>query len=170
MTGHTPWSEIKRKKRQNGGRLGEHRSPMPLWHWMVLVGVVAGVLALGANSVKAQEYEPYVQDTGIIHSGSELCFSPDLGQPSIELLGTWQRLVNELEAFEIGGPAMNEEDAILGQLLFDTDICHTVATTYHIFITQSTEGYVLARFDEQYGFTTGTFIVNKKDVLLDRGL
>jgi hypothetical protein len=137
---------------------------------MVLIAVIAGILALGATLSKGQEYEPYVKDTGVMVERAEICFSPDLGQPSIKLLNTWQQLVTELEIYERGGAKMNEEDALLGKHLADNAICGTTAAYYHIVITQDTEGYVLARYDEQYGFGVGSFIVAKKDVLLDRSI
>ena len=153
----------------NGSRLKEHRKPrVSPESWCLLAIVVVALLALVQWQAEAQ-YEPFVQDTGVMHGGSEMCFSPDLGGPSIKLLKTWQKLVNEYNAYQRGGPAMHEEDAILAQYLYDNDMCHTTLSTYHIYITQSTEGYVLAKFDEQYGFNAGSFIVAKKDVLLDRG-
>ncbi|MBW2561260.1 MAG: hypothetical protein JRE40_10465, partial [Deltaproteobacteria bacterium] len=143
---------------------------VPATNWMVLIAVIAAIFALGKVST-GQEYEPYRMNTGIIHAQSELCFSSTLSQPATQLLDTWQRMVNEIEAYDRGvGPAMNEEDAIYAQALFDNNICHTVASTYHVYVTQSTEGYMLVNFDEQYGFETGTFIVNKRDIMLDRGL
>jgi hypothetical protein len=178
MAGHTPWREIERKSQmQNGSRLGEHRKPrVSIESWLLLVGVIAGMLALGANATKAQEFEshplykPFSLGTGVLVNGAELCFSPDLSQPTIDLLGTWQRLVNEYEAYEIGGAVMDEEDAIYAQILSDTELCATIADYYDITITQAIEGYVLAKFDEQYGFRTGTFIVAKKDIIPDRGI
>jgi hypothetical protein len=152
----------------NGSRQNEHRkSKVPGLHWVTLVVVVALIFFL-ARASGSQEYVPYVKDTGIVQ-GAEICFSPDLNSESVKLLNTWQRLVNELEAYERGGSPMKEEDAILGLLLYSNNICHTVDRYYNIYITQDTEGYVLAKFDEQYGFDTGTFIVAKKDVMLDRG-
>ena len=154
----------------NGSRLNEHRKPrVSPESWILLGIVVVAMLALVQWQAEAQ-YVPYVKDTGVIVEQAEMCFSPDLGGPSIKLLNTWQRLVNEVEAYERGGALPHEEDARLGKYLYDSGMCHTTAGFYHIYITQSTEGYVLAKFDEQYGFEGGTFIVRKQDVLLDRVL
>jgi hypothetical protein len=154
----------------NGSRLNEHRKPRvsPESWWLLAMFVAA--LFLWGERTQAQEYVPYVKDTGTIVQQAELCFVPDLGQPFIDTLQLWQRLVNELEAYERGGEPMDEEDAITGQHLADSGICATVAEFYMIDIVQDTEGYVLARFNEQYGFTSATFIVRKRDVILDRGL
>ncbi len=155
----------------NGNRLKEHRRRrVPATNWMVLIAVMAAMMALGDTLSKSQEYEPYHSDTGVIVRWAELCFSPDLDVPSIKLLNTWQRLVNELEAYKRGGASMSEEDASLGQLIFDNGLCATTSRYYNIFITQDTEGFVLAQFDEQYGFNEGPFIVAKKDILPDRGI
>jgi hypothetical protein len=155
----------------NGSGLGEHRKPrVPAMHWMLLVGAIAGVLALGATLSKGQQYEPYNQGTGLIVAQAEVCFSPDLSTESITLLGTWQRAVDNLEAYERGGPAVEEELAITGQLLYDNRMCATVGEFYHIVIVRHTEGYVLVNFDERYDFDTGTFIVARKDIIPDRGL
>jgi hypothetical protein len=162
---------MRRRKTMNESRLIEHRKPrVSPESWALLAIVVVALLALVHWQAKGQEYTPYVKGTGVIVEQAEMCFSPDLGQQSVDLLNTWQRLVNELEAYERGGAKMHEEDALLGQYLYENTVCATVAEFYHIVITQDTEGYVLARFDEQYGFTTGTFIVRKQDVILDREL
>jgi len=154
----------------NGSRLKEHRKPrVSPESWWLLGIVVVAMLALVQWQAEAQ-YEPFVKDTGIVHAGAEMCYAPDLGAPSIKLLNTWQGLVYQLEDYQRGGSPMHEEDAILGQQLYDNDMCHTMAATYHIFIVQDTEGYVLARFDEQHEFDTRPFIVSKQDVLLDRGI
>lgn len=154
---------------QNGSRLGDHRKPkVSPESWMLLVGFIAALLIF-CKLGTAQEYEPFSIDTGVIVSGAEMCFSPDLGQPSITILNTWQRLVNELENYERGGARMNEDDAITGELLYENHLCATMGAYYSIVITQAMEGYVLAHFDEQYGFGEGPFIVAKKDVLMDRG-
>jgi hypothetical protein len=171
MTGHTPWREIKRKSQmQNGSRLSEHRMPrVSPESWILLVMLVAALVFWGERT-QAQEYVPYVKDTGTIVEQAELCFAPDLGQPFIKTLVFWQRLVNELESYERGGSPLNEEEAIVAQRLYDSGICATVAEFYMIDVVNDTEGYVLARFNAQYGFTSATFIVAKKDVLLDRGI
>lgn len=160
------------KDRQNGSRLGDHRKPrVSPESWMLLVGVIAGIVALGAMTARGQEYQnvplykPFSMGTGVIVEGAELCFSPDLSQPTVDLLNTWQRLVNELEAYERGGAAMNEEDANYAQTLADVGLCATVAEYYDITITQATEGYVLVNFAERYDFDTGTFIVARKDII-----
>jgi hypothetical protein len=157
--------------KQNGSRLGEHRKRrVPAIHWMMLIAIMAGIVALGATLTRAQEYTPYTQGTGLIVQQAELCFSPDLSLASITLLGTWQRAVNQLESYERGGPAMEEELAITGQLLYDNHVCATVAEFYHIVILSHTEGYVLVNFDEQHGFDTGSFIVARKDIIPDQGI
>jgi hypothetical protein len=143
---------------------------------MMLIAVIAGIVALGATFTRAQEFEntpmykPFSMGTGVLVEGAELCFSPDLSQPTIDLLSTWQRMVNEFEAYEMGGAAMHEDDAIYAQTLSDIGMCATVAQYYDIVIIQGTEGYVLVNFDEQYGFDTGTFIVARKDIMPDRGI
>jgi hypothetical protein len=156
----------------NGSRLNEHRKRrVPATNWMILIGIIAGVLALGATLTKGQEFEntplykPFSMGTGVIVEGAELCFSPDLSQPTVDLLNTWQRLVNELEAYERGGAAMDEEDANYAQTLADIGMCATVAEYYDITITQATEGYVLVNFAARYDFDTGTFIVARKDII-----
>jgi hypothetical protein len=137
---------------------------------MVLIGIIAAVFALGATLSEGQEYKPYTQGTGVIVEQAEVCFSPDLSPDSITLLGTWQRAVDRLEAYERGGPAVEEELAITGQLLYDNHICATTAEFYHIVIIRHVEGYALVKYDEQYGFDTGTFIVARKDIMPDRGV
>jgi hypothetical protein len=156
--------------RQNGSRLGAHRKPrVSAESWMLLVGLIAA-LFIFCELATAQEYKPYTIDTGVIVDGAEICFSPDLHVTSVQLLITWQRLVNELDAYEKGGARMNEEDAIAGELLYENHLCATMGAYYSIVITQAMEGYVLAHFDEQYGFGEGPFIVAKKDVLPDHGI
>jgi hypothetical protein len=135
---------------------------------MILIAVIAAIVALGATLTKAQHYKPYSQGTGLIVEQAEVCFSPDLSTESIALLGTWQRAVDNLEAYERGGAAVEEELAIEGQLLYDNHMCATVAEFYHIVIVRHTEGYVLVNFDERYDFDTGTFIVAKKDIIPDQ--
>jgi hypothetical protein len=171
MTGHTPWREIERKsQRQNGSRLGEHRKPrVSPESWMLLVGLIAALLIFCKMST-AQVYEPFSLDTGVIVNGAEICFSPDLHDTSVQLLVTWQRLVNELDTYEKGGAIMDEDDAITGELLYENHLCATMGFYYNIVITQAIEGYVLAHFDEQYGFGEGPFIVAKRDILPDRGI
>jgi hypothetical protein len=155
---------------QNGSRLGEHRKPrVSPESWMLLVGFIAGLLIF-CKLGTAQEYEPFSIDTGVIVNGAEICFAPDLGQPSVTILNTWQRLVNELENYERGGAMMDEEDALTGELLYENHMCATMGFYYSIVITQAIEGYVLAHFDEQYGFGEGPFIVSKRDILPDRGI
>jgi hypothetical protein len=174
MTGHTPWSEIRRKVNdrlaQNGSRLGDHRKQrVPATNWMVLIAIIAALFALSPTIAKGQ-YEPYTQGTGLIVQYAEVCFTPELSSEAINILTLWQRLVNELDAYERGGSAMNKEDALMGQLLFDNNICHTVADFYHVAILRRTEGYVLVQFDEQYTFAAGPMIVAARDVLPDRGI
>jgi hypothetical protein len=154
----------------NGSRLSEHRMPRVSPESWILLAMFIAALFLWGERTQAQEYVPYVKDTGTIVEQAELCFVPDLGQPFIDTLVLWQRLVNELEAYERGGAPMNEEDAIVGQGLYDAGICATVGAFYMVDVVDDTEGYVLARFNAQYGFTSATFIVAKKDVLLDRGI
>jgi hypothetical protein len=137
---------------------------------MVLIGIIAAVFALGSTLAEGQQYEPYNQGTGLIVGQAEVCFSLDLSTESITLLGTWQRAVDNLEAYERGGPAVEEELAITGQLLYDNHMCATVAEFYHIVIVRHTEGYVLVNFDERYDFDTGTFIVARKDIIPDQGI
>jgi hypothetical protein len=168
MAGHTPRREIKRKSQeQNGSRLGGHRKIMPFSHWMYLLGLCAAIVLLD-HYANAQDYEPYKMGTGLIVQQAELCFAPDLSTPVITLLNTWQQAVDELEAYERGGTPGDPELALAGQLLYDNHVCATVAAFYHIAIISVTEGYVLAKFDEQHGFEEGTFIVAKKDILPDR--
>jgi hypothetical protein len=156
---------------QNGSRLKEHRKPrVSPESWCLLAIVVIALLALVQWQAEGQEYKPYSIDTGVIVNGAEICFAPDLGQPSVTILNTWQRLVNELDAYERGGAMMNEEDAITGELLYENHMCATMGFYYNIVITQAIEGYVLAHFDEQYGFGEGPFIVSKRDILPDRGI
>jgi hypothetical protein len=156
---------------QNGSRLKEHRkarvSPESWWLLGILVVVL---LALVQYQAEGQEYQPFSIDTGVIVDGAEICFSPDLHATSIQLLNTWQRLVNELDAYERGGAKMNEDDAITGELLYENHLCATMGFYYTIVITQTVEGYALAHFDEQYGFGEGPFIVAKRDILPDRGI
>jgi hypothetical protein len=155
----------------NGSRLKEHRKPrVSPESWWLLGIVVVAILALVQYKAEGQEYEPFSIDTAVIVNGAEICFSPDLHKTSIQLLNTWQRLVNELNAYERGGARMNEEDAIAGELLDENHICATMGAYYSIVITQAIEGYVLAHFDEQYGFGEGPFIVAKRDILPDRGI
>jgi hypothetical protein len=155
---------------QNGSRLGEHRkrrvSPESWW----LLGIVVVALLSLVQYSEAQEYEPFNVGTGLVVQYAEICFTPELSTEAIKLLDTWQRLVNELEAYERGGSAMNSEDALLGQLLYNSNICHTVADFYHIVILRRTEGYTLVKFDEQYSFDAGPFIVRAQDVVPDRGI
>jgi hypothetical protein len=154
------------KDRQNGSRVGEHRMPrVTVWHWIALACVIGALLI--AFEAKSQ-YVPYNQGTGLVVQQAEICFSPDLSAEAIKLLFTWQRLVNELEAYERGGSAMDEEEALLGQLLYNNHLCATVADFYPIIVIRRTEGYALAKFDEQLGFGTGPFIVAAKDVIPDR--
>jgi hypothetical protein len=174
MTGHTPWSEIRRKVEartaQNGNRLGEHRKRrVPATNWIALATIIAVIFVLGKVST-GQEYVPYNQGTGLVVQQAEICFSPDLSAEAVKLLSTWQRLVNELEAYERGGSAMGEEDALLGQLLYNNHLCATVADFYPIIVIRRIEGYALAKFDEQLGFDDGPFIVAARDVLPDRGI
>ena len=153
----------------NGNRIGEHRKPrVPATNWMVLVGIIAAIVALGAMNAKGQEYEPFNAGTGLLVQEAEMCFTPELNAESIKMLNTWHRLVNELESFERGGPAMHPEDAYLGQLLYDNDICHTVTEFYHVVILKRIEGYVLVKFND--GFDTRPFIVRAQDILPDRGI
>ncbi len=152
----------------NGSRMREHRTPKVSFEsWFLLFGLISGLLILGPIAVKAQEYKPFVKDTGVIVARAELCFSPDLGAPSIKLLKLWQRLVTEHEDYQRGGALMNQEDAILAQALADNNVCATTVDYYRVIIAQDTEGYVLARYDETYGFEEGSFIVAKRDILLD---
>ncbi len=172
MVGHRPWSEIKRKKHmQNGSRLGEHRKPRvsPESWWLAGIIVVA-LLALVQWQAEAQEYKPFTMGTGLIVQHAEMCFSPDLSSDSINLLNQWQLAVDQLESYERGGSEPDVELAYQAQALYDNHMCSTVAAFYHIEIVMATEGYVLARFDEQHGFNEGTFIVAKRDVLPDRRL
>jgi hypothetical protein len=165
MTGHTPLRELKLKK-QNGSRLGGHRKPrVSPESWMLLGIVVVALLALVQWQAEGQEYQPYTIDTGVVVNGAEICFSPDLHHTSVQLLNTWQRLVDELHAYERGGARMNEDDAIAGELLHENHLCATMGAYYDIVITQTTEGYVLAHFAEYYKFGEGPFIVAKKDIL-----
>jgi hypothetical protein len=151
---------------QNGSRLGEHRkSRVAPESWWLLGIVVVALLALVQYQAEGQEYQPYTIDTGVIVNGAEICFSPDLHHTSVQLLVTWQRLVNELNSYERGGARMNEDDAITGELLHENHLCTTMGAYYDIVITQAIEGYVLAHFDEYYGFGEGPFIVAKKDIL-----
>jgi hypothetical protein len=155
----------------NGSRLKEHRKPrVSPEAWCLLAIVVIALLALVQYQAEGQEYEPFSLDTGVIVNGAEMCFSPDLHDTSVQLLNTWQRLVNELDAYERGGGRMHEEEAILGEYLYENHLCATMGAYYNIVITQAIEGYVLAHFDEQYGFGEGPFIVAKKDILPDRGI
>jgi hypothetical protein len=157
----------------NGNRLQEHRKPrVSTIHWLLLVGVITAIVAAFSpwSTAKGQEYETYNEGTGLIVQQAEICFSPDLSAESIKLLGTWQRLVNELEAYERGGSVMGEEDALLGQLLHDNHVCATVADFYHVVVVRRVEGYALLLYDEQYGFDEGTFIARAQDVLPDRGI
>ena len=150
----------------NGNRLREHRQPKVSFEsWFLLVGLITGLLILGPIAAKGQDYEPYVKDTGTMVAGTELCFSPDLASESIKLLNTWQRLVNELEAYQRGGSRMHEEDAHLGQALYDNHLCGSTVDYYDIVILQDTEGYVLARYSDDLGFDEGSFIVAKKDII-----
>jgi hypothetical protein len=173
-----PYKELRdqlHKDRQNGSRLGGHRklrvSPES---WMILIGVIAAVFALGATLTEGQEYKPYNQGTGLIVADTELCFSPNLNSESIKLLGVWQRAVDAQESYERGGPAVEEELAITAQLLHANHICATVAAFYRVTIIRHVEGYALASFDpsliEQFDFDTGTFIVARKDIIPDRGI
>ncbi|KKN92345.1 hypothetical protein LCGC14_0208360 [marine sediment metagenome] len=152
----------------NGSRLREHRAPKVSFEsWFLLFGLISGLLILGPIAVKGQEYKPFVKDTGIIVAGAELCFSSDLGAPSVKQLNLWQRLITEHEAYQRGGAPMNEEEAVLAQAMADNNVCATTVEYYRVIITQDTEGYVLARYDETYGFEDGSFIVAKRDILLD---
>jgi hypothetical protein len=151
---------------QNGSRLGEHRkSRVSPESWWLLGIVVVALIALVQWQAEGQEYQPYTIDTGVIVNGAEICFSPDLHVTSIQLLQTWQRLVDELNTYERGGARMNEDDAIAGELLHENHLCATMGFYYDIVITKSTEGYVLAHFAEHYKFGEGPFIVAKKDIL-----
>jgi hypothetical protein len=155
----------------NGSRLNEHRQPKVSFEsWFLLVGVIMGLLILGPIAAKGQEYEPYVKYTATMVAGTEICFSPDLSVHSKKLLNTWQRLVNELEAYRRGGPRMHEEDANLGQLLYDNQLCGSIVDYYDIVILQETEGYALAKYKDSLGFDEGTFIVAKLDIIPDRGI
>jgi hypothetical protein len=150
----------------NGSRLREHRQPKVSFEsWFLLVALVSAMLILGPIAVKAQEYQPFHQTTGTIVAGAELCFSPDLSAPSVQLLNTWQRLVNELGVYERGGSRMHEEDANLGQLIYDNNLCGTVSGYYDIVIMQSNEGYVLATYADKYNYDAASFIVAKRDVI-----
>jgi hypothetical protein len=162
---------MRRRKSMNGSRLKEHRKPrVSPDAWCLLAIVVIALLALVQYQAEGQEYKPFSIDTGVIVDGAEICFSPDLHDTSIQLLNTWQRLVNELDTYERGGAKMNEEDAIAAELLYENHLCATMGFYYTIVITQAVEGYVLAHFDEQYGFGEGPFIVAKRDILPDRGI
>ena len=140
--------------------------------WMIIACAVAllGFLTWKQADAAVVEYVPYNMGTGLIVQHAELCFSPGLSSESIKLLDTWQLAVNQLESYERGGPEPDVELAYEAQSLFDNNMCATVAAFYNIAIIMTTEGYVLARFDEQHGFDEGTFIVAKKDILPDRRL
>ena len=156
MTGHTPWSEIRRKVEtrtaQNGSRLGEHRKRrVPATNWLVLVGILAAIFALSPWLANAQDYQAYNEGTGLIVQQAEICFAPEINSDTIKLLNTWQRLVNEIEAYERGGAVMNKEDALLGQLLYENHMCATVADFYHVVVVRHAEGYALLKFDMRHG-------------------
>ncbi len=151
-------------------KLFEHRKRVPFLHWALLAAVMTAMLILGPIAAEAQEFVPFKQSTGLLMSGSELCWSPGLLDESITLLKSWREAVSAVRTYERGGAPVPEEVLLFGEVVSDNNLCVTTGFSMLINIVRGTEGYVLARFSEPDDRDRGTFIVSRTDILPYRGL
>ena len=158
----------------NGNRLNEHRKRrVPITNWMILIGVIAGVLALGATLSKGAgpEMLKFNGNTGSVGYGVEVCMATTITPDRIGLLGEWRSLVDRYEATELDGILrMTREEAERAEWLDSTQICGSIARHYNVIIKEEINQYVLFQFDPQYGFGEQTYIMRRSDFMSDRGL
>ncbi len=132
---------------------------------IVIVAVTSFVFGMMfANSTKAGEYEPFNQGTGVILTGSAVCFNSEINSDVIRLLKTYKEVIDSLDAFERGvGPPLSEEDTLFGSFVEDSDLCSITNYTFQVLILRHSQGHFLVRG----GTKDLSFVAAEVDVVVD---
>ena len=145
----------------SGSSPNEHRQKrVPLYHWLLAVGLVAAAAAFGGNYAKGQE--PSTE--GVIPLYTYVCEATVLDEYTTEKYETFTVLMDKVRAG--GVESLTPEENIMGALLTEEG-CGAVAQTYNITVINSvvtpTGSYALIKFDDEYGFAPFLYVIRLDD-------
>ena len=145
----------------SGSNQNEHRQKrVPLYHWLLAVGLVAAAAAFGGNYAKGQA--PSTE--GVIPMYTYVCEATVLDEYTTEKYETFSVLMDKVRAK--GVESLTPEENIMGSLLTEEG-CGAVAELYNIVVIDSkvtsTGSYAFIKFSEEYGFAPFIYVIRLDD-------
>ena len=148
----------------NGSRLREHRMPrVSPESWMLLVGLIAGMLALGSAFTKDAEGAER-GDRGVLPENTSLCQVNYIGPITVSMVEDNHRIATII--LEKGIESLSYRDYTRGAELYFGQ-CGSVAEPYHVIIFRVDGDYALMVFDARHNFERETFIIRLADFVPD---
>ena len=127
--------------------------------WMLLVGLIAGMLALGVTFTKDAEGAER-GDRGTLAAGVSVCEVDYIGPITVDMVEDNHRISTIIS--EKGIEALSPEDYTRGAELFFGQ-CGATAVEYHVVIFKVDGDYALMVFDARHNFERDTFIIRLQD-------
>ncbi len=149
----------------NGSRQNEHRKGrVKVVNWMLLIGAMAGLVALGATCTKDAEGAER-GDMGFLNEGTHFCTATQITPKSVEKYEAHSTIIEKLE--ELGFESLTEEERQKGWYYQELAGCGTLAVPYQVILFKVDGDYALMVFDARHNFERNTFIIRLVDFVPD---